>query len=149
MRFTNRFLSCIWLGLSVAACDDPAPFEEERQQCVDRINELRDSIDLPPLDRWTDGEDCADHEAAQDAATGTPHGAFPECGESAQNECPGWDSVSSVVGGCIDMMWAEGPGEPYSEHGHYINMTSTSYSRVACGLYVTTSGSVWAVMNFQ
>jgi hypothetical protein len=46
------------------------------------------------------------------------------------------------------MMFDEGPGEPYSAHGHYINMTSTSYSQVACGFYVTSDGSVWIVQNF-
>jgi uncharacterized protein YkwD len=46
-------------------------------------------------------------------------------------------------------MWDEGPGEPYSVHGHYINMTNPSYSMVACGFYETGGGSVWAVQNFQ
>jgi hypothetical protein len=46
-------------------------------------------------------------------------------------------------------MWDEGPGEPYSVHGHYINMTNPLYGMVACGFYETGGGSVWAVQNFQ
>jgi hypothetical protein len=46
-------------------------------------------------------------------------------------------------------MWDEGPGEPYSAHGHYINMTNSSYSMVACGFYETADGSFWSVQNFQ
>jgi hypothetical protein len=46
-------------------------------------------------------------------------------------------------------MWDEGPGEPYSAHGHYINMTNPSYTMVACGFYETAGGSVWSVQNFQ
>ncbi len=125
------------------------PHAGTRQQCVDRINELRDSVGLPPYERWTDGESCADGEAGSDSESGVPHGAFGSCGESAQNECPGWGSMDSIVNGCLDMMWAEGPGTDFATHGHYINMTSTSYTSVACGFHVTGSGSVWAVQNFR
>ena len=47
------------------------------------------------------------------------------------------------------MMWDEGPGEPYSEHGHYINMSSASYTMVACGFYQNAQGEVWANQNFR
>lgn len=134
-----------------AACeyDDGDDYSDFRQQCVDQINAYRASLGLPPYERWTGGERCADGEARSDSESGVAHGAFPSCDEHAQNECPGWPSVESTVTGCLEMMWAEGPGEPFSEHGHYINMSSTSYRRVACGFYVTPSGSVWAVQNFQ
>ncbi len=58
-------------------------------------------------------------------------------------------SEDQVISGCLQMMWDEGPGEPFSAHGHYINMSNTSYNRVACGFYTTPSGSVWAVQNFS
>jgi hypothetical protein len=51
--------------------------------------------------------------------------------------------------GCLDMMWAEGPGADYSTHGHYINMSSPSYTKVACGFAVAANGTFWAVQNFQ
>jgi hypothetical protein len=54
-------------------------------------------------------------------------------------------------------MFDEGPppstpctGSCYSSHGHYINMTGTSYQNgVACGFYTTPSGTIWAVQNFR
>ena len=46
------------------------------------------------------------------------------------------------------MTW-NGPGEPFSEHGHYINMTRASFSMVACGFYEAGGSKVWAVQNFQ
>jgi hypothetical protein len=117
--------------------------------CVDRINGFRATIDLPPLDRWSDAEPCADDQAQSDSETGEAHGAFGACGESAQNECPGWGSYDDIIDGCLQMMWDEGPGEPYEEHGHYINMTNTAYSEVACGFYETPDGAIWSVQDFR
>jgi hypothetical protein len=61
---------------------------------------------------------------------------------AAQNECPGYGSVASTLGGCIDAMWAEGPGG-----GHYDNMVSGS-DFMACGFYTTPAGKVWMVQDF-
>jgi hypothetical protein len=129
------------------------------QDCVDRINQLRAECQgLPPLDRWDDGEGCADDEAEYDSTDGPAGGHSAHAGWSggvdcedgwAQNECPGWPSVDAVVDGCLQDMWDEGPGEPYSAHGHYINMTNPDYTEVACGFYTTDDGDVWAVMNFR
>ncbi len=121
--------------------------------CVARINQFRWECQcLPPLERWTDGESCADEHAEYDS-TRSAHDGFRDniCDPrgSAQNECPGWNSESHVISSCLQMMWDEGPGEPYSEHGHYINMSNESYNRVACGFFTTPSGSVWAVQNFS
>ena len=52
--------------------------------------------------------------------------------------------LTQLLDGCLAQMWAEGPGQPFSAHGHYINMSSTSYTTVACGFYQTPSGSWWA-----
>jgi hypothetical protein len=125
------------------------PLESYRQACVDKINEYRATLSLPAYQRWTSAESCADGEAKSDSETGQAHGAFPACGEFAQNECPGYPSLDSTVTTCLAQMWAEGPGTDFSKHGHYINMSSTSYSMVACGFYVTPSGSVWAVQDFK
>jgi Cysteine-rich secretory protein family len=122
--------------------------------CVARINQFRaDCQCLPPLERWTDGESCADEHAQYDSEQNSAHAGFVDniCDPrgSAQNECPGWGSEAQIISGCLQMMWDEGPGEPFSEHGHYINMSNTSYNRVACGFYTTPSGSIWAVQNFS
>ena len=119
------------------------------QQCVDRINELRAGQGLSPYARWTDKEACANGQAESDSQTKTAHGAFGDCSENAQNECPGYPSTSSVIGTCLDQMWAEGPGADFKTHGHYINMSSTKYTKVACGFYVTAGGDVWAVQDFR
>ena len=120
--------------------------------CVNRINQFRAECQcLPPLRRWTEGEACVAMHAEYDS-TRSPHAGFTGriCtpGGNAQNECPGWPSVRATVDGCLQQMWDEGPGEPFSEHGHYINMSSTSFSEVACGFYDGTAG-VYALQNFQ
>lgn len=121
-----------------------------QQLCVDEINDYRATLGLQPYARWTSGEACADAAAESDSITGEPHGAFGSCGEFAQNECPGWPGpYERLIEDCLAMMWAEGPGEPFSEHGHFLNMSSTSYSEVACGFHTTPGGSVWAVQNFR
>lgn len=125
------------------------PLESYRQKCVDQINTYRATLSLPPYQRWTSAETCTDGEAKSDSQTGQAHGAFPSCGESAQNECPGYPGLDSTVTTCLAQMWAEGPGADFQQHGHYINMSSTKYSKVACGFYQTPGGSVWAIQNFQ
>jgi hypothetical protein len=121
--------------------------------CVNRINQLRWECQcLPPLERWTEAEGCADQHSEYDS-TRPPHSGFSDniCSPRGygQNECPGWNSPAQVVTGCLQLMWDEGPGEPFSEHGHYINMTNPEYSMVACGFFETPGGEVWSVQNFQ
>jgi hypothetical protein len=128
-------------------------YEVERIKCVDEINAYRATEDKYPYARWIEGEECADSHAENDAHTGIAHDGFSKdrCGAWAQNECPGYrisSSVEAVVEDCLKGMWNEGPGEPYSEHGHYINMSSTRYTMVACGFY-EIEGRIWLVQNFK
>jgi len=143
------------LGAPIANCTPEVlpSTGDPKEDCVRRINQLRWECQcLPPLQRWTEGESCADQHAEYDS-TRSPHAGFSGgiCSPRgrAQNECPGWNSPERVIDGCLQAMWDEGPGEPYSAHGHYINMTNPSYSMVACGFYETGGGSIWAVQNFQ
>ena len=129
--------------------DGTDPYAAERKACVDRINGFRATENLPPLAAWTDKGICTDAEAKSDSASGQAHGAFGMCGEGAQNECPGWGSIEQTIQGCLQDMWDEGPGEPYSEHGHYINMSNPDYTKVACGFYEKPDGKVWAIQNFR
>ncbi len=123
--------------------------EAATQLCVDTINMYRATLGLPPLARWTDAEDCSDAECVSDGMTGTPHGAFGMCGESAQNECPGWPGEpASMIPGCLELMWNEGPGDDFQKHGHFINMSNPNYTRVACG-FAPGMGGIWSVQNFQ
>ncbi len=130
---------------------DSGPSDGTAEQlCVDTINNYRKSLGLAPYGRWTAEETCADGQAKSDSQTGTPHGAFGQCSEFAQNECPGWPGPpSSMITQCLAMMWAEGPGTDFTTHGHYINMSSTQYTEVACGFYTLSDGSVWAVQDFK
>ncbi len=123
-------------------------YASARQECVDRINGFRETLGLPPYQRWEGAESCSDSEAASDSQTKKAHGAFGQCGENAQNECPGYGSVDQVLGTCLDQMWAEGPGADFQAHGHYINMSSTNYTMAACGFAEGGSG-LWAVQNFK
>lgn len=119
------------------------------QDCVDRINQFRWECQcLPPLERWADAEQCSDEQSADDQAIDSPHGNFGACGEWAQNTCPNWGSEQDVIVGCLQAMWDEGPGEPFEAHGHYINMSSMNYTKVACG-FASGGGGVWANQNFS
>lgn len=142
----------------IAGCR-PTPLAstgDPHEDCVRRINQFRcECQHLPPLARWTEGEACADMMAEYDHEhPGEAHAAFRAgiCSPrgSGQNECPGWPSVDATISGCLQQMWDEGPGDFYGPppHGHYINMSSTSFSRVACGFYQGTRG-VYALQNFQ
>lgn len=126
-------------------------YAEATSTCVTAINNYRATLSLPAYTEWTDGETCASGEAQSDSQTGTAHGAFGTCKESAQDECPGWpgNDVDGSITGCLKQMWAEGPGTDFSTHGHYINMSNSSYTQVACGFYVTPAGELWAVQNFK
>jgi hypothetical protein len=127
-----------------------AAYAAASSHCVDKINEYRKTLDLPPYKRWADSEGCADAEAKSDSETGKAHGAFGKCGESAQNECPGWKGTpDSIIDGCLEMMWKEGPGEDFQKHGHYLNMSNKEFTKVACGFFVTDEGKVWSVHNYR
>ncbi|WP_437575931.1 CAP domain-containing protein [Sorangium sp. So ce887] len=120
------------------------------QLCVDTINQHRATLGLPPLARWSEEESCSDGESESDGNANKPHGAFGKCGERAQNECPGWGGPpESMIVPCLQLMWDEGPGEDFNAHGHYLNMSNTEYTKVACGFHTFPDGSVWAVQNFR
>jgi hypothetical protein len=132
------------------------------QDCVDRVNQFRTQCAcLPALARWTEGEACADMMAQYDAEhmSEGAHAGFKGnicSGGSSQNECPGWRSETMVVSGCLQSMWNEGPppsqpcdGACFQMYGHFINMTSTRSTKVACGIFTTSSGQIWSVQNFS
>lgn len=165
-EFSMKIISCLFIFLSLIICscggddasetedqvvtdDSNDEFKEARTICFQETNKYRKQVGVPALTYATDKNSCSDDEAKSDSESGTAHGAFGECSEWAQNECPGWPApASGMVSSCLKMMFDEGPGEPYSAHGHYINMTSTKYTRVSCGFHVTDNGSVWLIQNF-
>jgi hypothetical protein len=126
------------------------PQDAAAKVCLDTINGYRASLGLAAYTRWTEQETCSNDEAKSDSETGKAHGAFGDCGEHAQNECPGWNGPpEQMIPDCLALMWAEGPGDDFGTHGHYINMSNAGYTTVSCGFFVVDGGSVWAVQNFK
>ncbi len=105
------------------------------------------------MGRWVEGEACADQQAQYDYEVDQAHAGFSagicEPGGWGQNECPGYGGDFGIVDFCLQQMWDEGPGDDFNAHGHYINMSSTDYTKVACGIYTTSDGEIWAVQNFS
>ncbi len=150
------------------------PLEQYRQDCVNRINELRATKGLPAYQRWTSAETCVDQQATYDEQHGQPHAAWQNhavaCDGygSAQNECQGAGGAGIV--GCMDSMWAEkdqagcsgcdacdyytiiGGACPNCSFygpptcGHYINMSAKMFSQVGCGF---SSLGGWAAQDYQ
>lgn len=124
------------------------PLDALRARCVQRSNEFRARVALGPLGRQADREACLDSEAQADATSGTAHGAFGRCQESAQNECPGWPGpLDQVIDKCLAQMFAEGPG-PFAGHGHYLNLTNPQFRSVSCGFSTAANGQIWLVQDF-
>ena len=126
----------------------PNPFDAAAILCVEEINRYRASIQILPLARWADAEECSNQEALRDASLSMAHASFKRCGEWSQNECPGWggwrgDPIK-VIRDCLKAMWAEG-----TWGGHYRNMASTRSKKISCGFYRDAQGRVTAVQNFR
>jgi hypothetical protein len=135
------------------------------QVCIDKINALRATKGLTPYGRWSEIESCVDGQSTSDEQSGSAHGAFGQCGESAQNECLG--SGMAGIEGCLDMMWGEkdqsgcsgcdacadgyDPNCPNCDYygapcGHYVNMSAKYYTQAACGF---SSLGGWATIDFR
>lgn len=135
------------------APDPPPSTGDFYQDCVDRINQFRwDCQCLPPLERYTEAEDCADQHAQYDYEVDQAHAGIQagicQPGQGSQNECPDYAPRFDIVDYCLQQMWDEGPGSDFQAHGHYINMSDTNVTRVACGRYETPEGNIWSVQNF-
>ena len=128
------------------------------QECVDMINALRALENLPPLTRYKDKECDADGDAKANYEGGehvSEHG-------NGQNLCTRL-SIDDLLYSCTkEGMYDEekkcydqyGNKEVCKSHdcvcGHYVNLTDKKYTftKVACGLYKTPSGSYTMVQNF-
>jgi hypothetical protein len=113
--------------------------------CVATMNDYRKAQGLAAYTRWTDNEACTAGQAASDGASGKAHGAFGQCGESAQTECPGWPGPpETMIPKCLAAMMGEGPGG-----GHHDAIMSAKYTKVSCGFAAAKSGAIWAAQNFH
>jgi hypothetical protein len=144
-------------GSSGGATDPDAgdSLQAARVECVQTINADRATLmpASPPLTEGTAAqESCVDGQAKADYAANTPHAAFGQCQESAQDECPGWPGpptaiMSAASTSCLYAMWAEGP-PPAGQDNHWLNMSNSSYTTVACGFYQDPQGTWWATQDF-
>jgi uncharacterized protein YkwD len=131
----------------------PASTDDLAQDCVNRVNQLRWECQcLPPLQRWTEGEACADEHAKYDSTEGAHAGIMDDIcepeGSGFQNESADYSSTEQVISTSLQNMWDEGPGT-FPASGHYLNMVNPAFSTMACGFYVTPDNKVWSVQNFQ
>lgn len=143
--------------------------ESLRQLCVDTINDFRATLGLAPLVRASaEQESCSDDGAQSDSGPpARPHASAGSCpGLGAQNTCPNWTvgfrnpTVEDALVGCLTAMWNE--GEPaqgvqaciadragcFQDHGHWINMSSATSTKVACGFYESSPGTWWMNQDF-
>jgi len=125
------------------------PLAAARAQCVQIINQDRATLKVAALTQAPLAQEmCVDGQAQADYAANTPHSAFGECMEYAQDECPGWPGPpSSIDTGCLAQMWAEGP-PPAGTDNHWLNMSNAQYTTVACGFYQDPAGTWWATQDF-
>ena len=116
--------------------------------CVSEINRYRATVGSAALAGWSEADACTAEQAKSDAASMKAHGAFGQCTELGQDECPGWGGwrgdPKDVLRACLEQMWAEGPGG-----GHYENMKRTSFNKVSCAAFVDANGGVTAIQNFR
>lgn len=160
---SSTVLAVAMLGLMGCGTDDSSSSETETPLflsasldsfCVESINQYRATVSLPALKIWSDSQGCFARQALDDAQSGEAHSHFGACGERAQNTCPGWRTADNdsarreTIRSCLLSMWNEGPGSDYSKHGHYINMTNTSYTKVGCGFHFA-NGSLWVNQDFR
>ncbi len=146
--------------------NDTAEAEDWRNYCLEVINNYRATENLKPLTLAPEAkQSCADEQSAADLASGKAHGHFGDCGEFAQNSGPNidlkWrDTEEKIVDTYLEMMWDEkklvesGERDPakkedFSYIGHYLNMSSTKYTTVACGIAKKSDGTKgWFNVNF-
>ena len=145
-----------------------SPFINEgwREDCLAKINEYRATENLPPYTLASEEKQtCADKQSADDLKSNKAHGHFGDCGEWAQNSGPNFSgsshkNASAVADYYLEMMWNEKKlvesGEAdlnkdadYGKIGHYKNMRSTSYTKVACGITLSADGKTgWFNVDF-
>ena len=147
---------------SVAATQESDFINEGwREDCLAKINEYRATENLKPLTLASEEKQtCADKQSADDLASNEAHGHFGDCGEFAQNSGPNFSgnfqkNASAVAEYYLKMMWedekakAEQGVTEYAQIGHYLNMKSTSYTKVACGIALSADGKKgWFNVDF-
>jgi hypothetical protein len=115
---------------------------------------------------WTEFPGCSQYKSyftgplkgGQDACPGWPVGGNTAWG--------GYATIADALKGCLKSMWNEkttfqasgktreecqadqSSGGCFLTNGHYLNMSSTSYTAVSCGFYKMTNGNYWMNQDF-
>lgn len=151
---------------SSSSQDATSDSKDWRAYCLEVINKYRATEGLDPYALADDSKQtCTDQEAAADLAANSAHGHFGDCKEFGQNSAPNvamsrYDNNEAIVDSYLKMMWDEkklvesGERDPqksedFSYIGHYLNMSSTRFKIVSCGMAVSedkTKG--WMNVNF-
>ena len=138
-----------------------------REDCLAKINEYRATENLEPLVLASaEIQACADKQSAADLKDNVAHGHAYECGESAQNSGPNFKAAyhknaTGVAESYLKMMWEDEKAkvtsgerdlandDDYPYIGHYINMRNTRYTKVACGIALSSDGETgWFNVDF-
>ncbi len=138
-----------------------------REDCLAKINEYRATENLKPLTLAAqEKQTCADKQSADDLKSSKAHGHFGDCGEFAQNSGPNFSgnwqkNATAVAEYYLKMMWEDekalvtsgerdpNKSEDYPYIGHYLNMKNTSYTKVACGITLSSDGKTgWFNVDF-
>jgi hypothetical protein len=154
-------------GSAEPASSENAFFNENwREDCLAKINEYRATEGMPALTLAVEEKQtCTDDQAAADLAENKAHGHFGDCGEWAQNSGPNFTAswlktATDVSDYYLEMMWNEkklvesgaadlNSDADYGKIGHYKNMRSASYTKVACGISLSADGKKgWFNVNF-
>ena len=119
-------------GTSEAGVDSAPPLEMH-EFCVAEVNKHRASIGVAPVARWAANETCNDSQALSDFNAGQTHSNFNACTETGQAACRDWPSAdpNASLRGCIEGMWAEGPGD-FATHSNYETVAKPSFTMVSC-----------------
>lgn len=128
--------------------------DEIRQFLIDKINKYRVSLNLPEVQRWEEGEVCADQSTLNDFNSNIAH-EKGICEESAHIICPMYKTMDLIKSYCIESIETEGPPPSlcteacYRKHERYVILTNPSYTKVAIGIYKMPNGRYMVSMNFK
>lgn len=155
-KVLGSFLTLFLVTFSLTLQAQMGASDADREAIVNEINQYRATESLPPLQRWVEGESCADQSAMKDSQIGQAHATYEdarkECGSGTvnfgQNALPGWNSLQEVKNYGVKAMWDE-KFNPNGAQGHYQTMNSSKFRKVAIGVYRMPNGKYWVNMNFR
>ena len=137
-------------GAPAAAAAVPAQVTSEGAQYADtvlnKVNELRSSLDLQPVTRYQEldavAQDWSEQQAAANNMSHRPDftSVYPK-GWTTGSENVAWRTAGGDTGALIFDQWLNSPG-------HYKNMTDPNVNSIGIGFAQTSDGRWYATQNF-